>query len=86
MINIIYIQAFYPVIIPVSLNMLPKDGSAHILEPATNGHRHKTGLVKITIPQMNDSTAKMTVYAIFHIEDVYNSCGKQFVQVFIVAI
>ena len=68
-------------IVPVCLNLLPKDATAHILAPETNGHRQKTGLVRINIHQ-----SKFIVHALFHLEDVYSSVGKQLVQEIIVAL
>ncbi len=62
-------------IVPVCLNLLPKDATAHILAPETNGHRHKTGLVRININQ-----SKFIIHALFHLEDVYTSVGKQLIQ------
>merc|ERR1719233_229467 len=38
------------------------------------------GLVKVTIPQFNDPTRSQNMYALFHIEDVYDSSGKKLVQ------
>ena len=74
------LQAIYPVIVPVCLNLLPKEGSAHILEPQSSDPKHM-GLVKVTIPQFNDPTRSQKMYALFHIEDVYDSSGKKLVQV-----
>ena len=67
---------------PVSLNMLPSDGKAVVLTPLSSESTH-LGLIQVSIPEYKNPNKIMTMYAIFHIDDVYDEHGKQLIKVFI---
>lgn len=66
-------------VVPVSLNMLPSDGNAVVLSPLSSESAH-LGLLQVSIPEYKNPNKMMTMYAIFHIDDVYDEHGKQLIK------
>jgi len=68
-----------PVIVPVFLNLLPVEGSAKILPPLSSEAKH-VGLIEILMPDPRNTGKQIKLYAIFHMDDVYDESGTPYTK------
>jgi ferredoxin len=69
-----------PVVCPVALNLLPTGSSAEVAAPLTSEVGH-FGIIKIALAlHLDQQTKTVDVFALFHIEDVYDMDGMRLVE------
>ena len=68
-------------IVPVLLNLLPKEWSAVVLSPLSSEAKN-FGLIEVLYPDPKDPNKKQKMFAVFHLDDVYDEKGKPYYQEF----